>query len=248
MSLDCSYLFVDQADVAERMLTTNPQTAVWLDCIYNGIMVVESDATRGTCTVGNPNGTVVDIPAGCVAREAERGVAISLEEALILGEEVCKLVGPELMLDFLYAKRPTVFYQSLYKRLLALTSLPAVVSRAMRVGRLDVYWTVRRGWALLLAEAPSPLFAVRAIETLADGTWRLTPDTATEVGGFVAATGLLAVRSAKQDADIEIDGRGFIYLPGRDKAVLSIMVLSLDRFRKLSWPELDRARHLLGRN
>ena len=106
-----------------------------------------------------------------------------------------------------------------------------------------------RGWDGLVAEAESPLFAARAVETLAADVWELTPEAAAVVGAFATAAGLLPVRTAKADASIAIADQAWVYLPGRDKAALSVLLLAFTEFNSpvLAFPALDHARKLLGR-
>lgn len=106
-----------------------------------------------------------------------------------------------------------------------------------------------RGWDGLVAEAESPLFATRAVETLATEVWDLTPEAAAAVGAFATAAGLLPVRSSKADASIAIADQAWVFLPGRDKAALSVLLLAFPQFTSsvLAFPSLEKARRLLGR-
>ena len=265
---------------------SNPQSAFWLDRIYEGLVVVSVDAARGTAVLGTSAGTLPElaIPSALVAPDSPLGVPIGLEEALGVAYEICVLVGGgELLLDLLYTKRALPFYRDLYRRLQRNLSVPWIVSLALMVGRLDVYahpvhfracqrrgrarrrltlvptppavlrvhryWSVLRGWDGLVAEADSALFAARAVETLATEVWDLTPEAAAAVGTFATAAGLLPVRSTKADASICIADQAWIYLPGRDMAALSVLLLAFPEFNAsgLSFPALDRARKLLGR-
>lgn len=237
-------------EVLTQTNQTNPQCGYWLDCLYTGLLLREINLDRGTCIVGTapgPNTVSVDLPITCIFQDFAKNTPIDLEEALSLGEEICRLVGLELTLDFLYAKKTNSnFFRSLYCRILHQTSMPPIISLGMRVGRIDVRWSVLLGWIRLMSACSSQLFAVRAVEHLAETSWSLTPKQASAVGQFASAAGLLAVRCSKKDAQMSIAGHTWIYMCGRDKAALSVLVLCFAQFFEYSWPELERARQLLA--
>ena len=127
------------------------------------------------------------------------------------------------------------------------TGCPAIVSTALRVGRLDVQHTVRNVWAKLASAAPGGRsLAAEAIATFAAATWDLTPVQATAIGTFSAGIGLISERCKAKEADIVVSSRAGLKLPGRDKAALAVLVLGLPVFSSISFPELDRARKSTG--
>ena len=125
-----------------RRRQSNPQSAFWLEALYRGIHLEAVDSARGTAILGTASAAAlpggVAIPSALVVPGSALGEPIPLEEAIGIGYEICVLVGAEMLLDLLYTRRTLPFYRDLYRRLQRDMSVPACVSLAMMVGRLDV--------------------------------------------------------------------------------------------------------------
>lgn len=185
-----------------------------MERIYSGLWIQNLNVSRGTAKLQISEDQSLDIPQQLVEAPGPFPTPpLGLDDAISLGHHICRLVGTMAMLDYLYVNRHRPFFKHLYSRITTEEQPPALVSIALRVGRLDVHWSVLQAWQHILQKASSPLFATRALESLATSTWNLTTPTAAAIGEFASSIGLVSTRCKPKDASIVIeDGQVHYYL------------------------------------
>ena len=177
-----------------------------MERIYSGLWIENLNVSRGTARLQISKDQSLDIPQQLVEAPGPFPTPpLGLDDAISLGHHICRLVGTMAMLDYLYVNRHRPFFKHLYSRITTEEQPPALVSIALRVGRLDVHWSVLQAWQHILQKAPSPLFAIRALESLATSIWHLTTPTAAAIGEFASSIGLVSTRCKPKDASIVIE-------------------------------------------